>query len=297
MGTRRVVLLTPPKSSHLRPLLSHQHNAPISPLVATLMNLPASVANKELTELLNPLAATLTKNRGWGVLWLTNSHQSLTGKKCMCKSLVFCSLRTLPSSASRNFFACHSYENCRVCTNNSHFGTRWLPRAVRGLSPTSHESPVTFLPLLHYRLHFGGTACRAVRTPGNCFASTPLPRACANTCLPSKPASAPTPAKPAPTKKPGASPPCSTISITSAGPIRSTPSIKGILRKARRFCASRATPRRSSAPFFLTRTIAMYRANPRWSTRSSPATRSPASSPLARTSVHRKAFSILRWTP
>ncbi len=33
-------------------------------------------------------------------------------------------LRTLPSSVSCKSFACHSYENCRVHTNNSHSGTR-----------------------------------------------------------------------------------------------------------------------------------------------------------------------------
>src|SRR5713226_4615155 len=36
----------------------------LSPLAATLMGLPASVANKRLTFRLNPLDATLTKNRG-----------------------------------------------------------------------------------------------------------------------------------------------------------------------------------------------------------------------------------------
>ena len=101
MGTRQVVLLTPPRSSHLRPLLSRQHSAPISPLAAILMNLPASVANKELTRSLSPLAATLTRNGGWGVLWLTNFLHALTGEKCICKSLVFYSLRTLPSSVLR----------------------------------------------------------------------------------------------------------------------------------------------------------------------------------------------------
>src|SRR6266403_2296066 len=35
-------------------------------------------------------------------------------------------LPTLLSSVSRNSFACHSYENCRVCTNNSHSGTQFL---------------------------------------------------------------------------------------------------------------------------------------------------------------------------
>ncbi len=39
-------------------------SAPVSPLAATLMDLPASVANKRLTVWLSPLDATLTKNRG-----------------------------------------------------------------------------------------------------------------------------------------------------------------------------------------------------------------------------------------
>src|SRR5712692_6631496 len=49
-------------------------NSPVSPLAATLMDLPASVGNKRLTAGLTPLDATLTKNRGWGrVLWLTRN--------------------------------------------------------------------------------------------------------------------------------------------------------------------------------------------------------------------------------
>src|SRR5258708_13129699 len=64
MLARRAVPLTPSKSSHPKLLLSRQHFAPISPLDATLMNLPASVANKRLTAWLSPLDATLTKNRG-----------------------------------------------------------------------------------------------------------------------------------------------------------------------------------------------------------------------------------------
>src|SRR5260370_7922802 len=36
----------------------------LSPLAETLMDLPATVANKRLTVLLNPLDATLTKTRG-----------------------------------------------------------------------------------------------------------------------------------------------------------------------------------------------------------------------------------------
>ena len=50
--------------SHTFPLLTTAH--PVSPLAATLMELPASAANKGLTEILTPLDATLTKNRGVG---------------------------------------------------------------------------------------------------------------------------------------------------------------------------------------------------------------------------------------
>jgi len=42
------------------------HFAPISPLAATLMDLPASVAGKRLTAWLSPLDATLTRNWGRG---------------------------------------------------------------------------------------------------------------------------------------------------------------------------------------------------------------------------------------
>src|SRR5258706_9141720 len=64
----QLVLLTPSRSSHRTQLFSRQQFTPISPLPATLMNLPTNVANKRLTRYLNPLDATLTKNRGWGAL-------------------------------------------------------------------------------------------------------------------------------------------------------------------------------------------------------------------------------------
>jgi|HubBroStandDraft_4_1064222.scaffolds.fasta_scaffold30832_2 hypothetical protein len=64
MLARQVVLLTPQNSSHPQSLLSRQHNVRISPLFATLIDLPASAANKRLTSNLNPLDATLTKNTG-----------------------------------------------------------------------------------------------------------------------------------------------------------------------------------------------------------------------------------------
>src|SRR5713101_5901993 len=68
----QLVLLTSPKSSHPTQLLSRQQPAPISPLAATLMRSPVSVANKELTGSLSPLDSALTKNRGVGVLWVTS---------------------------------------------------------------------------------------------------------------------------------------------------------------------------------------------------------------------------------
>ena len=47
-------------------LLTFDPPSPLSPLDATLMHTPASVANKRLTPWLNPLDATLTKKRGRG---------------------------------------------------------------------------------------------------------------------------------------------------------------------------------------------------------------------------------------
>src|SRR6266571_1875590 len=74
MPARQVVLLTPLESPHPKALLSSQQPAPISPLAATLMDSPASVANKRLTVELSPLDATLTKNTGGGdILLLRNS--------------------------------------------------------------------------------------------------------------------------------------------------------------------------------------------------------------------------------
>src|SRR5260370_37920572 len=66
MLARPAVPLTPPKSFHPFPLPSRQPSATVSPLAATLIDLPASVANKRLTVRLSSLDATLTYNRGVG---------------------------------------------------------------------------------------------------------------------------------------------------------------------------------------------------------------------------------------
>src|ERR1700682_6296094 len=62
------VLLTPTNSSYLSSLLSPQQLAPPTPLAATLMDFPASIANKRLMAPLSPLPATLTRKRGWTCL-------------------------------------------------------------------------------------------------------------------------------------------------------------------------------------------------------------------------------------
>jgi hypothetical protein len=148
MLARQVVLSTLPNFSHPRPLLSRQQSVGLSPLHATLMGLPASVANKRLTENLTPLDATLTKNTGVTsfqpkafpssrpasqtfrpsgdssprVFSLT-PPETLLCERHICNSLVFFTLQALPSYVSHKSFACHSYENCRVYTKDSHSGT------------------------------------------------------------------------------------------------------------------------------------------------------------------------------
>ena len=52
------------------------HPIAISPLAATFMGLPASVANKRLAVLLSHLDATLTKNKGVGVSVMVNQESN-----------------------------------------------------------------------------------------------------------------------------------------------------------------------------------------------------------------------------
>src|SRR5258708_30437932 len=116
---RQAVLLTPPRFSHPSRLLSRQHLACASPLAATLMHLPASVAKKRLTAGLSPLAATLKKNTGY---LLQAKSFSLSFSRCSLQLLSvppsLCGCRSashlpypLPSSVSCNSFVCSSYEN------------------------------------------------------------------------------------------------------------------------------------------------------------------------------------------
>src|SRR3989442_233164 len=64
MSARHAPPLTLLRSSRPPQLSSRPQLALLTPLAATLMDFPASVANKRLTAGLSPLAATLTKNPG-----------------------------------------------------------------------------------------------------------------------------------------------------------------------------------------------------------------------------------------
>ena len=122
----QLVLPSPPKSSHPRPLLSRQQHAPVSPLAATLMDLPASVANKRLTQKLSPLDSALTKNRGVGGAMVNQpppafnarSHNSQSGTRSpQCAPIRSGSsatghphLAVLPLASNRHFVT--SFHRC-----------------------------------------------------------------------------------------------------------------------------------------------------------------------------------------
>jgi len=80
-------------SSDFRPSNFHRLG-PLSPLAATLVDLPASVANKRLTARLNPLDATLTKNTGVGLPDSGTLHSPLATRRCT----QVLSFHTLPHS-------------------------------------------------------------------------------------------------------------------------------------------------------------------------------------------------------
>ena len=105
------------------------------------------------------------------------SRLTTSRKKCICKSLVFCSLRTLPSSVSCNSFICHSYENCRVYTNNSHSATRHPPltTSIRVLSLHALTNCLSRNPFCFTSLQTpGGVVGRHPFHPSSSEASLPL---------------------------------------------------------------------------------------------------------------------------
>ncbi len=125
------------------------------------MHLPASVANKRLTVELSPLAATLTKNRGWGQ---SGSDSPPYGAFNLTSHLPY----ALPSSVSRKSFASRSYENSGGVGDSSHFGTLRSPLGT-------HQSQ-QFRTLCAKRAGWGSilltSLCSSQRLRG--FVATPL---------------------------------------------------------------------------------------------------------------------------
>ena len=64
---------------------------------------------------------------------LVAHHPRLAPHSPLFSPFPFIRLRTLSFSVSRKFCVCHSYENSRVCTNNSHSGTEELGWTVGSL--------------------------------------------------------------------------------------------------------------------------------------------------------------------
>src|SRR5712664_124812 len=133
MQPRQVVVLTPPKSSYPRMSLSRQQSAPISPLAAILLKSPTSVANKRLTRLLSPLAATLTKNRGEGGVMVNQIPVGFNVPTCRRSDV-------------------STFQRSSVQSNPRRIGTRGRRLQASGFPPVTnlprpcrgHESPVTF---------------------------------------------------------------------------------------------------------------------------------------------------------
>ncbi len=144
MPARNVVLLTSSESFHPTQLPSRQRSTPLNPLAATLMDPPASVANKRLTADLSPLDATLTKNRGVGGVMVNQLPLSSNISTRLQPSFVLNRFHTLSFSVSCNSCICHSYENCRVRTNNSQSETLRCKLTRR---PSADSTLIPFLSL------------------------------------------------------------------------------------------------------------------------------------------------------
>ena len=73
-----------------------------------------------------PLEFAAKISEGSGLVLSIYSVPKVLEKCALSKPFQFSALRTLSFSVACKSFACHSYENCRVCTNNSHSGTQFL---------------------------------------------------------------------------------------------------------------------------------------------------------------------------
>jgi hypothetical protein len=138
---RQPVLLTPSIPSQPTQLPSRQQSAPLTPLAAALTNLPPSIANKRLTQSLNPLDSTLTRNRGAGVALqplVTSFHPYL-----------------VPSSHRLNIQTCNSFPvtslaapPCnfhRITSSQKPWGGGPPVFSQRSDVPTCHSLPPYFL--------------------------------------------------------------------------------------------------------------------------------------------------------
>ena len=105
---------------------SFEGNAvPVTPLDATLIDHPVSVANKQLTQSITPLDATLTKNTGVGA---RETELATTGSLALfCRSLHQECFTSLLQSIPSTLFL----KTAGVSPNNSHSETRHSPLITR----------------------------------------------------------------------------------------------------------------------------------------------------------------------
>ena len=128
---------------------------PLSPLAATFIDLPVSVANKRLTVWLNPLNATFTKNTGVGSrLWLTRHPtkgvcpERPSGERGLSSSPIRVPVLERARQADGPLFTRGErtlrsrWEDCRPRVTTSIERSRRIGRE-RHPSRASHESPVT----------------------------------------------------------------------------------------------------------------------------------------------------------
>jgi hypothetical protein len=117
---RRAVLLIPPRPPVPRRLPLYTSHPPLNHLQSTLVRLSASVDSKMLTKNLNPLPATLTKNRGGGPFF---RPQSLSTRYSL--SVISSEARNLSAVPSRHSFTLAEVVESlvtvlRTCTQTRH---------------------------------------------------------------------------------------------------------------------------------------------------------------------------------
>ncbi len=105
---------------------------------------------------------TYKKTGGRGVLWLTRFLLSSNVPTRLQPSFVFNRFHTLPSSVSCKSFAYHSYENCRVYTNNSHSGTLSAAPMQRGTS--AHSASLRY-PFPLFASQLSSLNCQRLTSP------------------------------------------------------------------------------------------------------------------------------------